>query len=299
MRILNKMFFTLFFLIQVLMLFLLTSPLEGTHGSVKYPFTSDPIDVVIPAISKDLPTLELCIKGIKRYGKNIRRIIVVSPTKLTDNAEWFDESNYPFTRNEVAYHLLKGDEAAAESYLTSPQSRFGWYYQQLLKLYAPFTIPDISPNVLILDSDTIFLKPVTFMSANGAGLYNFNKITVHKPYLIHAQHLIPGFKTQFLRRSGICHHMLFQKPVLEDLFATVERAHGKEFWQAFCECVASEELGKSGASEYEIYYNFVFSRTNLVRNRSLHYIETGFLDKLPMYKRQGYDYLSSHDYLRK
>jgi len=60
------------------------------------------IDAVIPAHPKDLETLEYCIKGIKKNVKNIRRIIVVSKSKLTDNAEWFDEALYPFSYPEVA-----------------------------------------------------------------------------------------------------------------------------------------------------------------------------------------------------
>ena len=50
------------------------------------------------------------------------------------------------------------------SYVSKKEKRIGWYYQQLLKQYAPFVIPKISSNVLILEPDTIFLKQVTFMN---------------------------------------------------------------------------------------------------------------------------------------
>ena len=42
------------------------------------------IDVVIPAHKKDIDTLDLCIDGIRKNVKDVRRIIVVSKEKLTD-----------------------------------------------------------------------------------------------------------------------------------------------------------------------------------------------------------------------
>ena len=50
---------------------------------VKYKFDKDPIDVVIACIDKDLRTLDMCIEGIKKNASNIRRVIVISPEKLT------------------------------------------------------------------------------------------------------------------------------------------------------------------------------------------------------------------------
>ncbi|MFX0093621.1 MAG: hypothetical protein ACFFBD_17855, partial [Candidatus Hodarchaeota archaeon] len=44
------------------------------------------IDVVIPTCEKDLGTLELCIEGCRKNIKALRRIIVISKEKYTDNA---------------------------------------------------------------------------------------------------------------------------------------------------------------------------------------------------------------------
>ncbi len=41
--------------------------------------------------------------------------------------------------------------------------------------------------------------------------------------------------------------MLFQKEILDDLFDCVETFHQKEFWEAFCLCVAPDQLPYSGA----------------------------------------------------
>lgn len=257
---------------------------------IEYPFLNDPIDVVIPAVDKDNDSLNLCIKGIRENCKNVRRIIVVSRNKLTDEAEWFNEADYPFSIKDIDARLYHSQVSE------SIHERTGWYYQQLLKLYVFTVIPDISSNVLILDSDTIFLNPVEFLNDAHAGLYNTG-IEYHHPYFEHMRRLLPSLRKLYPHISGITHHMLFQKCVVEDLFSCVEDLHKIPFWQAFCNCVDTQRT-HSGASEYEIYFNFVFSRTNQVEIRQLKWKDVPFFNG-PAYKNEGYHYVSCHAYLRK
>ena len=135
---------------------------QGFGINQHYEFTNEPIDVVIPSVEKDLETLDLCIEGIKQHGKSIRNIYVVSDKPLMRKAIWFDEKKYPFSKYAIAFEIFQ-DEKKARAYLKDPINRTGWILQQLLKLYAPFIIPGISSNILLLDSDTIFLKPVSFL----------------------------------------------------------------------------------------------------------------------------------------
>lgn len=264
---------------------------------VTYQFTQDPIDVVIPCVRKDLYTLQECIEGIKLNGIQVRRIIVVSKEPLGDGVEWFDESNFPFTKFDVALHLLKDNAEAALKYYSNPGSRVGWYYQQLLKLYASFVIPEISSNVLVLDADTIFLRPCCFTTESGAGLHNVGT-EYHSPYFQHADQFLPGLKKQYGSYSGISHHMLFQRCVLDDLFQCVETLHNKAMWKIFCECVDYNHLEYSGASEYEIYFNFAFARSDQFVIRHLKNCSIRNLNQIENYRKEGYDYVSCHSYLR-
>lgn len=264
----------------------------------EYDFLPDPIDVVIPCCQKDKETLDLCIENIKKYCRDVRRIIIVSEKPLTDKAEWFPEYNYPFSKNDISFYLLRNNPSKAEKFLLMPNSRLGWYYQQLLKLYTPVVIPHISSNVLIVDADTIFLQPLAFLNDRHGGLYSTENCG-HPPYFVHAKQLIPHFKRVFPELSGICNHMLFQRPVIEDLFHTVEQYHHQEFWKMFCTCVSLEHLNYSGASEYEIYFNFVFTRSKKVELRPLKGKSSDSLDKLSDYEKEGYHYITFHDWMRK
>lgn len=274
--------------------------LFGTSWDViqakNYPLTCDPIDVVLVTHPKDKGTLDMCIEGIRKNGENIGRVIVVSSEKLSDKAEWFNEANYPFSKKDVAFQIGHENHEKMENFFRKGHP-VGWYYQQLLKLYAPFVIPHISQNVLIIDSDSVFVNRVKFLNEQNGGLYDANKRRATKGhYCRHASRILPSYKRVHTKVNSVNHHMLFQKPILEDLFTEVENKHALPFWKAFCRCIDPKD---KGASEYEIYFNFAFNHTNQVALRPLKRRASGYPRKLNGYKKAGYDMISFHSYMRK
>ena len=268
------------------------------NGAAKkriYHLTNEPIDVVIPAVEKDLETLEYAIEGIKKYGESIRQVYVISPKKLTDKAIWIDEKIFPFQLKDVAEAILKRSITDEEiPYKT------GWYLQQLLKLYSPLIIPNISSNVLLLDSDTIFLKPVSFMNEKNEPLFSIG-YEHYKIYFHHAKRLLPGFN-RVTGSSGIAHHMLIQRDIIEHLFYDIETHHQIPAWQAFFKTVNLNRDGitmpKAGLSEYEIYFNYVFGTSNQGHIRPLWWKNCKKLRHVRMFQERGLDYVSCHSYFR-
>jgi len=289
--------------IAVLLNGVLFLPVYAQFPTRTYLFFREPVDVVIPSIEKDLLTLELCIESVKKYVHNVRRIIVVSDKKLTDQAEWFDEKQYPFTKLDVAQEIFQ-DATLASLYLTHPKTRIGWIYQQLLKLYAPLVISGISSNVLVVDSDAIFLRPAMFIDANGCGLYGpgtreNSYFLTYMPYVDHMRRLHPDLTKLWSDFTGIAHHMLFQRPVIEDLFQLVEEHHGADFWRCFCRAIDPKHTFRSPCSEYEIYLSFLFSRTQQCKLRLLKWKDVKTLDDLSKLQAEGYHYVACHSYGRK
>lgn len=265
------------------------------HGfeKISYEFTLDPIDVVMPCHEKDLRTINLAIEGIKKNVRH-RRIIIISKEQLTDKAEWFDESLFPFSLFDIAYEIFK-DHLKAQEFINHPKTRIGWIYQQFLKLYAPFVVPDISPNILIVDADTIFLQPVNFQDAAGSPLFNVGTEYV-KPYFEHISRILPGVLKQFSNKSGICHHMLLQKNVMTDLFSLIRNVHNEEPWKVICATIDRAFLYKSCMSEYELYFNFIFGRTNQPKIRPLRWKNVSFA-QFNKIKKNEFDYVSCHAYM--
>ena len=217
------------YLIRIFLIFLFFSNKIQTMEEAKkiYPLKNESIDVVITCHEKDKRTLDHCINGIKKYGKNIDKIFIVSAKKLTDNinAQWFDEAKFPFTKYDIALAIFDNNKEEADKFAKSP--RLGWIYKQIINLYALLVIDGISSNALILDSDTIFLNKVEFIDEQGNALYNPGT-EYEPPYFVHAAKLIRGnnqIKKVFPYYSGISHHQLFQKPVLEDLFKQISENH--------------------------------------------------------------------------
>lgn len=186
----------------------------------------------------------------------------------------------------------------ADSYIKDPHSRIGWIYQQFLKLYAAFVIPDISSNVLIIDADTIFLNETQFMDDASNPL--FNPSTEYTPvYFEHAERVLPGLKKIFAEYSGISHHMLFQRPILEDMFQIIEDVHGMQAWRVMCRCIRHEYLGRdvSSMSEYELYFNFVM-RGRQGKIRPLKWDNIRFnKNVIDAYRLSGFNYVSCHSWL--
>ena len=263
----------------------------------EFTFSNDPIDVVIPCTEKDKDTLDSCIEGIKKNGANIRRIIVLSKTLITDKAEWYPESSFPITKDMILAELFSNQELA-QAYKKDPKNRLGWIYQQILKLYAPLVIPNISSNVLALDSDTVFLNPVSFIETNGAACFNPGSER-HEPYFYHMKRLLPDLHRVFPPYSGISHHMLFQRCVLEDLQSAIEAFHHEPMWKALIHCIDSNYLFNSCLSEYEIYFNYVFLRSKQFTIRKLLWTNISSIGNFEEYKMKKYHYVSAHAYLRR
>lgn len=269
----------------------------------RFIYSKEPIDIVIPSAEKDYKMLELAVKQIRENIKNIRRIIVISATKPSFEVEWFDETLFPFSKIDVSKALLKNESLDFENDLEPcVKNRIHWYLQQLLKFYAPFVIPDISSNVLIIDSDIIFLNPAVFQDKQDHPCFGIGS-EYHPSYFGQMKRLLPGLRRRHENYSGIVHLMLFQKCVLDDLFSLVESRHKEPFWKAWCHCVALEDLAESGGSEYEIYFNFILDRSkdpvtlNVFKWKNESFNDN--MEDLELYRREGYHYVACHHYLRK
>lgn len=279
-------------MLKIVCCFLLSCiALWGDITKRSFVFSTEPIDVVIPCAPKDKRSLEQCIKGIRENGKNVRRVIVISKEKLTDSAEWFNENAFPFSKEDLALEIFQGNASAAHNFIHSPDTRIGWLFQQFLKFYTPFVIPNISSNVLILDADVVFLNATAFMAEDGSPFFCPSSEPLHEPYFNHAARLVSGLHRVHIAHSGVAHHMLFQKPLLEDLFETIVNQHHVEPWKAICRTLDVNDIGFSGMSEYEIYFNYALLRTNQAKVRSLRWTLVHTLRVTAGFKHTGYSFV--------
>jgi hypothetical protein len=230
-------------------------------------------DIVIPVGPNDYEVFDKQIEYTKKNILGYHNIYIVSSKNYNVNGCTFiSEDVFPFAMKDVSNILGKS-------------SRNGWYLQQLIKMYAGLVIPDILDTYLVIDSDTFFLKPTTFIE-NGICLYDTRR-NYHLPYFVHMNKLHTSLSRQ-INASGICHHMIFQTKYIKELFALVNG----EFWKVIIKNVVDKE--GSGASEYEIYFNFMLKYyPSNIRIRNLNWYEIGNFEN-----HYNADYISYHWHMR-
>jgi hypothetical protein len=262
-------------------------------------------DIVIPVGPKDIDLLKLQLQYTMKNILNYRNIYIVLDTKIInmtdlnlcpseekdteENIFYIDESIFPFNLKSISLYHKKYNK-----------DRNGWYLQQLIKLYSGIVIPGILERYLVIDTDTFFLKPTQFISDNDKLLYSYGK-EYHMPYFIHMKKICNEFEKIYKDKSGICHHMIFDSLYIKELFEKVEKIHKKDFWILFL--LFSDMSHPSSASEYEIYFNYVFKyHKDKVELRKLDWDNVGGdiknINQI-ISKNSKCDFVSYHWYMRK
>lgn len=238
-------------------------------------------DIVICVGPNDIDIIKKQIYYTLKNILNYRNIYIIVPEKFKnlqiENSIIISENIFPFSLETVSKYHGKLD-------------RNGWYLQQLLKLYAGLIIPDILDIYLVIDADTFFLKPTIFYE-DGRCLYNYGN-EYHYMYFLHMQKLDKNLRKMDVNKSGICHHMMFQTKYIKELFDIIEKNHNDLFYNIFLEKVT--DYNHSGASEYEIYFNFMLNKhPDKIKIRKLNWTNTNKLTE-----DTNYDYISYHWYMR-
>jgi FkbM family methyltransferase len=237
-------------------------------------------DIVIPVGPNDKSVIEEQIKHTKKYIIGYRNIFLIcyDPLITIDGCITINENIFPFNIETVSKHHGK-------------LKRNGWYLQQLLKLYSGKIVPNILERYLVIDSDTFFLKPITFIENNKC-LYNFGT-EYHQPYFEHMKKLDKSLIKINSNKSGICHHMMFEKKYINELISKIEKNHNELFYNIFLKTVTDKN--GSGASEYEIYFNYMLKYyPDKIIIRKLNWKNTNKLET-----NTNYDYISHHWYMRR
>lgn len=237
-------------------------------------------DIVIPIGPNEKDVIYKQVECTKKNIIGYRNIYLVSydPSIIIDGCITIDERTFPFSLETVVNFHGK-------------LQRNGWYLQQLLKLYALIVIPGILDTCLIIDADTFFLKPTSFIKDNKC-LYDYGT-EYHIPYFEHMAKLDIGL-TKLSTFSGICHHMMLEKIYILELIYKVEEKHNDKFYNVFLKVVIN--INESGASEYEIYFNFMLK--NYINNIEIRKLNSNNVHHLSFDNENDLDYISYHHHSR-
>jgi hypothetical protein len=206
-----------------------------------------PIDVLIPAIEKDLGTLPHVIDAVRKYVKHpIREIIIVAPRKqrildlcLTKGCKFVHEDTVlPITKKDIHYE-------------SKIWNRSGWLFQQLLKLSGDTLCT--AKYYLVIDADTVLIRPHVFKVNNKAVFYcrNWSQGEYFNTYK-----KLMG-RSRSARLSFVTHYMLFEKSKVTQLKQAIESKHNRSWYSAIISCMNKSK--PFAFSEFETYGNFLYS----------------------------------------
>lgn len=252
------------------------------------------IDIVIPAHEKDFAVLRHAVRGVLRYVRPIGRIYVVANQRFEWHGgpvEWVPEpsgSGLPSLEEVRARWSTRRPDA----------SRAAWIYQQLLKLGAGAYIDGLSPSYLVIDSDVVFLRKVSFAPEGGTRFPYSCAFEYHEPYRDAYRRLLG--KAPSIGHSLTAHHMLYDRALLSELMAEIEQRHGKSWPDAYMDAVDDDQ--DSSISEMDIYGWWVLDRhPELAARRQLIWRDTAVIPGMfgrAMHARD-FDFVAAHAWMRK
>lgn len=208
------------------------------------------LDILIPAIEKDLATLPYVIDSLRRYVRHpISNIYIVSPEnsrirQLCSRKSCIfvnETAVLPFTKKAIRYS-------------SSRWNRSGWLYQQLLKMNGDQVCRE--KYFLVIDADTVLIRPHRFRSG---GKTIFYCRSWSQPEYFRTYRKLLGSPAP-APKSFVTHYMLFDSAKLASLKRKLEARHGMSWHAAILRSINKKR--QFGFSEYETYANYVYSTSS-------------------------------------
>jgi hypothetical protein len=253
------------------------------------PTSKLPIDIVIPLVEKDLEIVERTVKAAKSLVEHrIGNIYFIAP----------ESKKIRMVANKLGCKFVLEDTVLPSKEI---KKLGGWFIQQFLKLNADNFVEN--EHYLVVDADTIFIRPVIFTMDDGTYLINahWDASVIRKK----TSSFILGNKKIFLY-DFVCHHMLFSKKILKEMKTHIEKRFQKRWDLAILDLFEKEKNNKDfepGFSEYDLYATYLteFSdaKFRFIGNANIT-VYRNFLDRLdyiiPAYAGQ-YKSISLHHFI--
>jgi hypothetical protein len=212
--------------------------------------STEPIDVVIPIIAKDLHILPLCLEGVRHCVSHpIKEVYIVAPAQ--QEIILFCESNQLVFVDEASVWGFspKSLNLIIQNPDGSTRNRSGWLFQQLIKLSGKI---GTCRYYLCIDADHVLIRPHIFLT-NDLKTVFYMSYEEHQPYYDNIRYLLPGITLDPL--SYVDHKMLFDKKQLTLLHQILCERSGKSWIDTIID--SYDRTNFAAFSEFELYGNFV------------------------------------------
>lgn len=217
----------------------------------------DKYSIIIPVVFKDYSFLNKSLKYILNFFSPVTIYIITDSRMGKYLPKQVQSCNICKVIDEN--HIVEGlSLAKVDSIIKSlgrRHTKSGWYYQQFLKMgfaMSPYCETDY---YLSWDSDTIPLKEIVFFDNDGHPYFTM-KSEFHKPYFNTMQRVLSIGKLN--PNSYIAEHMMFNKYIMEEMIAKIEKANvcGETWFEKILYSLEPEDVSTFSFSEFETYGTF-------------------------------------------
>ncbi|WP_342647779.1 DUF6492 family protein [Mucilaginibacter sp. CSA2-8R] len=215
------------------------------------------IDVLIPAVERDLNTLKYAIQSLKKFSCNpINQIYIVAPDseKISDFAQ---QNGCIYVKDQAINNIKKNDI----KYSVDGLDRSGWLFQQLVKL--SWTDISSAEYCLIFDADTMILRDQVFVTNQRKLVLNCSD-EYHTPYYAVFKKLLK--RDVDFPLSFVSHYMIFERGTTIELQKRLDELNNTTWIKAILN--HCDYNSHSGFSEYELYghYMYLYHRNSIIVN---------------------------------
>ena len=319
----------------------LTNRRSSANGGVKLANTDSIIeiensyDVVTPVHHDDMDVfiqygLDSFIKYLEDFSAS-SRIFVVGTTQAIDRIQQEKERRKELSIESLQKHTPLSFVNDWSQVVPVPEYLFPfaledfkgngkvtWIFQQLLKLYSYQVLSTfvdttsggtsdqlrpIKPHLLVIDSDTVLVRPVRMRTDKGLLIYNIaavesgafqNDVNLGGHIIpIIFNHTIPkGFPTTSKGQSftAITHHMIMDGRIIQQMLSKIQHIHKEP---------ALKVLSRIPLSEWEVYIAYAMSfHRDTIAIRQLPYVNWGRVDDASLKilaKEKDVYYVTKHD----
>ena len=217
------------------------------------------MQIVIIHSKRDNEILSRCIPYIIRYVSVNGIHIITQKDNIQEIRSKFSDSINVLNEDEIIPGLEFGNIKNGLKKCTIPEKRYGWYFQQFLKM--AWAMNDLAKEwYMVWDSDTIPLHNIKFFDESGKPVFTtkteFNKVYFETIYMI------LGLERQ-VNHSFIAENMLIKKSIMQELIKEIEKTDaldGNKFFEKIMAAIIKSSSPYYAFSEFETYGNYVISK---------------------------------------
>jgi hypothetical protein len=211
------------------------------------------IEVFFVSKLEDIQILGLAVNSVVNNSINpISQIVIAVPDNCVQSTREYFFSSINKKIIEVISENKLVSQSVIELIKQKCPKRYGWILQQVL--VASFILSAKSENVLIVDSDTIIIRPQVWIN-NSKKQILMPTFELHSPYYDFFQHVSTKYPTP--RFSFVSHHMLVQASIFREVY----EVFGGDIYTALEQAFSFSDLTDNSPFDlkYEIYAQYLIN----------------------------------------